>query len=100
LRQSPPSAANHICQSSLGMCGVANRGRRSSSHDFQRKRYGFQVSPSSLPSTVISGRSVVMTRNRPYELALRSGSIPSASNWTDARIGVGIIALGKTASIV
>ena len=45
--------------------GVANIGRRASSHGFQRKRYGLQVTPSSLPSITISGRLVVITANNP-----------------------------------
>src|SRR5262249_28129737 len=55
------------------MCGVVNLGRESRAPGFQRNRYGFQLVPSSLPSTVISGRSVVIAANRPYELAMLRG---------------------------
>ena len=50
---------------SLGRWGMQNRGATAGSPGFHRNRYGDQVSPSSLPSTTISGRSVVITANRP-----------------------------------
>ena len=78
------------------MCGVVNRGRRSSSPGFQRKRYGFQVTPSSLPSTMISGRSVVITANRPYELVLRNGSTHSLR----IRVGTGHLQAGPIVSSI
>ena len=57
------------------MWGATNRGRRPGSPGFQRNRYGFQNWPSLLPSTMISGRLVVMTANSPYELIDRNGAV-------------------------
>ena len=47
------------------MCGCTKAGARARSPAFQGNGYSIQVTPSAEPSTTISGRSVVITRNRP-----------------------------------
>ena len=71
-----PSAANHICQSSLGWCGATHVGGASSAPGLCAKSTGTHVAPSSLASRTISSRATsppaptpVMRLNRPYPFA-------------------------------
>src|SRR4051812_43892161 len=74
-----PSAANHICQSSRGWCGATHGGRRRTSPGWYLNSYGVHVVPSFDPSTMISGRVVVITAKRPYAFTLRNGASASST---------------------
>ena len=49
---------------------------------FRRKWYGTHVTEARLPSTMISGRSVVITAKRPYASMLRKGATPVRNSST------------------